>query len=169
MVDIFRRSELVAPIVDEAIEKGAKIIWMQLGVIDEAAASKAQEAGLIVVMDCCPPSNTDAYSELQDSMARDPCHAARKTKRRCIMFTAAVLTLSDKGASGLREDTSGKVLAEMLSSIDGKMEKYEVIPDDRTLDSGKLTDADQLRVDVIATTGGTGIGLATSPPRPPWP
>jgi predicted CoA-binding protein len=54
MVDIFRRSEHVAPIVDEAIEKGAKIVWMQLGVIDERAATKAQHAGLIVVMDRCP-------------------------------------------------------------------------------------------------------------------
>jgi predicted CoA-binding protein len=54
MVDIFRRSEHVAPIVDEAIETGAKIVWMQLGVIDEPAAAKAQQAGLIVVMDRCP-------------------------------------------------------------------------------------------------------------------
>jgi uncharacterized protein len=54
MVDIFRRSEHVAPIVDEAIEAGAKIIWMQLGVIDEEAAVKAQQAGLTVVMDRCP-------------------------------------------------------------------------------------------------------------------
>jgi uncharacterized protein len=54
MVDIFRRSEHVAPIVGEAIDIGAKIIWMQLGVIDAAAASKAQEAGLTVVMDRCP-------------------------------------------------------------------------------------------------------------------
>jgi predicted CoA-binding protein len=54
MVDIFRRSEQVAPIVDEAIEKGAQIVWMQLGVIDERAAAKAQDAGLIVVMDRCP-------------------------------------------------------------------------------------------------------------------
>jgi predicted CoA-binding protein len=54
MVDIFRRSEHVAPVVSEAIEVGAKIIWMQLGVIDEAAASKAQGAGLTVVMDRCP-------------------------------------------------------------------------------------------------------------------
>jgi predicted CoA-binding protein len=54
MVDIFRRSEHVAPIVDEAIEKRAKIVWMQLGVIDERAAAKAKHAGLIVVMDRCP-------------------------------------------------------------------------------------------------------------------
>lgn len=75
------------------------------------------------------------------------------------MFTVAVLTLSDKGARGQREDTSGKMLAEMLASIDGKIEKYEVIPDDRALIQEKLVFyADQLRVDVIATTGGTGIG-----------
>jgi len=54
VVDIFRRSEQVAPIVDEAIEVGARIVWMQLGVIDERAAAVAQDAGLTVVMDRCP-------------------------------------------------------------------------------------------------------------------
>ena len=53
LVDIFRRSNQVPPIVDEAIETGARFIWMQDGVIHEGAAARARAAGLPVVMDNC--------------------------------------------------------------------------------------------------------------------
>jgi len=53
VVDIFRRPEFVPEIVEAAIRKGAKVIWMQEGVIHEEAARRAREAGLTVVMDRC--------------------------------------------------------------------------------------------------------------------
>jgi uncharacterized protein len=53
VVDIFRRSEEVPPIVDEAIEVSAPVVWMQEGVINEDAAARAEQAGLKVVMNRC--------------------------------------------------------------------------------------------------------------------
>jgi predicted CoA-binding protein len=53
VVDIFRRSEDVPPIVEEAIQWGAKVVWMQEGVGHKEAGAKAERAGLKVVMDCC--------------------------------------------------------------------------------------------------------------------
>lgn len=52
-VDIFRRAEDVPPIVEEAIQRGAKVVWMQEGVIHEEARAKAEKAGLKVIMDRC--------------------------------------------------------------------------------------------------------------------
>jgi len=54
MVDIFQRSDRVPPVVDQAIEIGAKVVWMQLTVRHDEAAKKAEDAGLTVIMDRCP-------------------------------------------------------------------------------------------------------------------
>ncbi len=63
VVDIFRRSEHVAPIIDKAIEIGAKAVWLQDGVIDKNAAKKAEDAGLMVVMDDCMLRQHKALSD----------------------------------------------------------------------------------------------------------
>ena len=53
IVDVFRKSAEVVPVVEEAVERGAKMVWMQEGVVNQDAAAKAEKAGLKVVMDRC--------------------------------------------------------------------------------------------------------------------
>jgi len=72
------------------------------------------------------------------------------------MIKAAVLTLSDKGSRGEREDLSGKTIKNMLQKIRANVEFYEVLPDEKDLIKKKLI-AYSKKVDLILTTGGTGL------------
>ncbi len=71
---------------------------------------------------------------------------------------AAVLTISDKGSIGQRQDTSGPAVAEVLKTIGAVIEKYEIVPDEVESIAGKLIEyADILGLDLVITTGGTGV------------
>jgi len=74
------------------------------------------------------------------------------------MFTAVILTLSDKGSKGERDDASGPLIEEMIKQLPGQVIHYEIIPDEKDLIIEALKkSADQLRADLILTTGGTGV------------
>ena len=75
------------------------------------------------------------------------------------MFTLAVLTTSDMGARGEREDTSGEAIREILGPPDYQLKRYEVVPDDQAVIADRLSRwADEDGIDLIVTTGGTGLG-----------
>ena len=75
------------------------------------------------------------------------------------MFTLGVLTSSDMGAAGQREDTSGQVIKEIFLAMDFSLARYEIVPDEEEIISARLREwADSGEVDLIVTTGGTGLG-----------
>lgn len=75
------------------------------------------------------------------------------------MFSLGILTISDKGWQGERHDESGKAIRDSLSLLNSRVVKYEVIPDEVDVIASKLAEwADEGSVDVILTTGGTGLG-----------
>ena len=75
-----------------------------------------------------------------------------------MMFNAGILTVSDKGWGGQREDLSGPVIRDILSTLDSRVVKYEVVPDEADVIAAKLRAwADEGGVDIILTTGGTGL------------
>jgi molybdopterin adenylyltransferase len=74
------------------------------------------------------------------------------------MIKAGVLTLSDKGSRGERVDESGKAIKEILAALGANVLKYEVVPDEKDIISARLVEwADKDRLDLILTTGGTGL------------
>jgi len=75
---------------------------------------------------------------------------------RSIDITVAVLTLSDKGAKGERKDDSGLLIQAMLKDIKAEIKYYDILPDDKQLIKEKLIEYTS-RVDLILTTGGTGL------------
>lgn len=82
------------------------------------------------------------------------------------MLRVGVITASDKGSRGEREDLSGPALAKLVQEIGGAVVEYVVLPDDQTLLAEKMRQwADELSLDLILTTGGTGFSLRDVTPE----
>ena len=82
------------------------------------------------------------------------------------MFNLAVLTVSTSGSQGQREDTSGQAIQEVLAPPDYEVVRYEVVADDKATIASRLSAwADAPDVDLIVTTGGTGLGLRDVTPE----
>ena len=82
------------------------------------------------------------------------------------MIRAAILTVSDAGSRGEREDTSGAAIRELLVGIGGEVARYEIVPDERDRIAAKLREwCDGGDVDLIITTGGTGLAARDVTPE----
>lgn len=82
------------------------------------------------------------------------------------MFTVGIITASDKGSKGEREDISGQVIKEYVEAFDFKVLRYVVLPDDKyELEKEMIHMADELNLNLILTTGGTGFSLRDVTPE----
>lgn len=82
------------------------------------------------------------------------------------MFRAAVVTASDRGARGEREDVSGKVVEEIIKNLGGEVVEYAVVSDDfSSIKEQLIILADQVKADIILTTGGTGLSPRDNTPE----
>jgi molybdenum cofactor synthesis domain-containing protein len=74
------------------------------------------------------------------------------------MFTVGILTMSDKGSRGEREDLSGKEIEKMIKTLPAEVKAYEIIPDEADIIKAKIKEfVDKKKLDLILTTGGTGV------------
>ncbi len=82
------------------------------------------------------------------------------------MIRAGILTVSDAGSRGEREDTSGAAIRELLVGVGGEVGRYEIVPDERDVIAAKLRDwCDGGGIDLILTTGGTGLAARDVTPE----
>jgi len=82
------------------------------------------------------------------------------------MINAGILTISDKGSQGQRQDKSGEVIREILSSLDSRIAEYAIVPDEAAIIAAKLAQwADKGGIDLILTTGGTGLAHRDTTPE----
>jgi len=82
------------------------------------------------------------------------------------MITFGILTVSDKGSRGQRQDKSGETIREMVEHLGSSVVKYEIVPDEADIIAGRLKEwADGGEVDIILTTGGTGLSLRDVTPE----
>jgi molybdopterin adenylyltransferase len=87
-----------------------------------------------------------------------PDEESDKPAKESVAMQVAILTASDKGARGEREDKSAAVIRELIAAAGGQVVAYDVVPDERELLAAKMVGyADQLQVDLVLTTGGTGL------------
>jgi molybdenum cofactor synthesis domain-containing protein len=79
-------------------------------------------------------------------------------EKKTILFSVGVITISDKGARGEREDKSGPAIKEMVTALPAEVKIYEIVPDKKEIIAGTIKEfADNKRLDLIITTGGTGV------------